>query len=124
MPSANPDGRGKTAPETRAFIEKCRAFLPRCFEVLEDLVEQKKYPILRLKAAEIILDRALGKPSQAVSVDGQAGDVLAVLHARLLDAAARHPALARTLPTGVTLLPPLDAAPAAIHPAGDDCDLV
>lgn len=67
--SGNPSGRKKIDPKIKKALE---AALPKAVKVLVSLLESEDEDI-RLKAANSICDRNLGKPVQAISdPDGNA----------------------------------------------------
>lgn len=65
--SGNPNGRPKMPEELR---EAFRANAPKALDTLIDVMENGDRNSDRVRAAEIILDRAYGKPLQSVDVDG------------------------------------------------------
>jgi Family of unknown function (DUF5681) len=69
--SGNPTGRPKTH---RAMMLKAQS---HSLEAIEKLVEilRGRSPKLALKAAEILLDRAFGRPHQAITGEGGQGPV-------------------------------------------------
>lgn len=82
--SANPGGRAKVPPEVK---EALRAACPKAVSTLIALLDDKK-PIMRLKAACEILDRAYGKPvqMQAVTVDvDEAHDMTAYIRRVIME---------------------------------------
>lgn len=65
--SGNPNGRAMLPPELRAM---CREAAPKAIAVAIKLYDDATQPgNVRLKACEIILDRAYGKAPQAVHAD-------------------------------------------------------
>jgi len=65
--SGNPNGR----PKAEADVGKlCRQYGQRAVEVLADLMEHEADARIRLAAANSLLDRGFGRPSQQVTVDG------------------------------------------------------
>lgn len=65
-PSPNPSGRPKQSVEV---VEASRAHTAECIETAVMVMRTAKRLSTRLRAAEVILDRAWGRPSQSVSVD-------------------------------------------------------
>lgn len=63
--SGNPKGRPKKSKEEVDAEKICRSFAPEALEKLRELMDSSNDSI-RLKAISIILDRAYGKPKQAV----------------------------------------------------------
>lgn len=67
--SGNPSGRPKIPEEVKAAF---RAATPRAFEVLCEIMDDEGAKDSdRIKAAEVIMDRAWGKAVQAVDVDAK-----------------------------------------------------
>ncbi len=82
--SGNPSGRAKVPLEVK---EALRAACPKAVSTLIALLDDKK-PIMRLKAACEILDRAYGKPvqMQAVTVDvDEAHDMTAYIRRVIME---------------------------------------
>ncbi len=72
--SGNPSGRKKEDPVVKEMFSK---YLPDAIKAVETCLKDDN-PSIRLKAADIIFDRSLGKPAQAVEHSGQV-DTKAVL---------------------------------------------
>lgn len=68
--SGNPGGKRK---DTKAFIEECKEHASQAIKTLLDCLNDKHNASARIKAAEVILNYAHGKPSQAVTVTGAEG---------------------------------------------------
>lgn len=68
--SGNPGGRPK---ETKAFIEECKAHAELAIKTLIDCLGSKHGANARIRAAEIIINYAHGKPSQQLEVSGLQG---------------------------------------------------
>ena len=62
--SGNPGGRPKRTAEEVDLIAACKAKTPEALGVIEDLMENSDNDRVRLAAAEYILDRAWGRPTQ------------------------------------------------------------
>lgn len=77
--SGNPAGRPKTPEEVRAAFQ---AATPKALEVLLEVMANGKSEQTRVKAAEVVLDRAYGKAAAQVNVN--VTDVGAV-HLQLLE---------------------------------------
>jgi hypothetical protein len=70
--SGNPSGRSKSYEAVRKLAAS------HSLEAIEKLVEimrNKRTPKLALKACEILLDRAFGRPHQAITGEGGQGPV-------------------------------------------------
>jgi hypothetical protein len=62
--SGNPDGRPKLPPELKDTL---RGLSPRAVEILTEIMENpESQPAARIRAAEIILNRAYGMPLQEI----------------------------------------------------------
>jgi hypothetical protein len=56
--------------ERYRFAEKCAEFTPQVIALWEQMVEDERLPhVLRLAAADRLMDRAYGRPAVAVQVD-------------------------------------------------------
>ena len=73
--SGNPGGRKK---ELKEITELAKEASPAAFEQIQDLSQNCKDPRVRLSASQYILDRAWGKPAQAVEVSGKDGKDLTI----------------------------------------------
>ena len=85
--SGNPSGRGKDTDEIREVKEIMNAGSPKAARVLIELLDSEK-DMMRLYAAQEILNRTLGKPlqSQEINVSGNLdvrGQVRALLQERI-----------------------------------------
>jgi hypothetical protein len=80
--SGNPSGRANAFEQVRALA---RQHSPEAFQTLVELMRLTDEPIVRLRAAEQILDRAFGRPAQAVEILGAIAhvDVTALSDAEL-----------------------------------------
>ena len=69
--SGNPGGRKKTPPEIR---EMAKIAAP---DAMRRAIDELKNPDAKvaLRAVEIVLDRAYGKPTQPVDGDGEGGPI-------------------------------------------------
>jgi hypothetical protein len=65
--SGNPSGRANAFEQVRALA---RQHSPEAFKTLVELMRLTEEPAVRLRAAEQILDRAFGRPAQAVELFG------------------------------------------------------
>jgi hypothetical protein len=81
--SGNPGGRPKMPEEFRQLARENS--IPALQVVVDILKNPKSANKDRLKAAEIILDRAWGKPIQGVEMSGPAGGPVEVKHYAQLD---------------------------------------
>lgn len=69
--SGNPSGRPAMPPEIRKMLYSAA---PDALQLLMDTVADESTPKpLRIDCAKTLLDRAYGKPAQAVSVDASVG---------------------------------------------------
>ena len=67
--SGNPGGLKRNPPEFKKMFE---AATPDAIRLLVETVNDDAVGVsTRVKCAEIILDRSLGKPQQAVSIDAE-----------------------------------------------------
>ncbi len=64
--SSNPGGRPKSTPEMIAAREAARATSTEMVNVLIDIARNGVDEKARIMAADKVLDRALGKPTQAI----------------------------------------------------------
>ena len=70
--SGNPAGRPADTQETREGKELLRSASPAACKLLRDTINDPGAKLeLRIKCAEIVLDRVYGKPQQAVEVDAK-----------------------------------------------------
>jgi hypothetical protein len=65
--SGNPAGRTNAFEQVRTLA---RQHSPEAFKALVELMRLTEEPAVRLRAAEQILDRAFGRPAQAVELFG------------------------------------------------------
>lgn len=72
--SGNPSGRPKDTAAMRAVKEAAQAHSLAALEVIVAALEDEDAKI-RLKAAELLLDRGIGKPTQPISGDEDFGPV-------------------------------------------------
>lgn len=75
--SGNPSGRPKRTEAEKDALEQIRKLAPDVPELLKSIMQDKKAsPAYRLKAAEMILDRAYGKADARIQMDAkvQQGD--------------------------------------------------
>lgn len=63
--SGNPGGRPKHTPEQRDALEAVKSLAPDAVEAMARLLKAEDTPpALQVRIAEIVLDRAYGKPKQ------------------------------------------------------------
>lgn len=68
--SGNPGGRPKRTPEQRDALEAVKSLAPDAVETMERLLKAKDTPpALKVRIAEIVLDRTYGKPKQSADVN-------------------------------------------------------
>lgn len=69
--SGNPAGRPKRSEQEKKTIDEMCRLAPMALDVLEQMLTDEDAPgYLRVKAAEIVFDRVLGKPMTATELDG------------------------------------------------------
>jgi len=67
--SGNPGGRPKMPPE---LLQRLRDFTPRVIEIWQEIANDTRLkPEPRLRATELIAERAYGKPPQDLNLGGQ-----------------------------------------------------
>lgn len=67
--SGNPEGRPKHTPEQRDALEAVKSLAPHAVEAMERLLTAEDTPpALKVRIAEIVLDRTYGKPKQCTDV--------------------------------------------------------
>lgn len=74
--SGNPGGRGKDA---KKFADLCMKLSEDAISRIEDMAKSSEDDGVRLKANMYLVDRALGKPAQAVNVGDHEGGPLKVI---------------------------------------------
>jgi hypothetical protein len=67
--SGNPGGRPKKTPEELDLIAACKAKTPAALAVIESIMTTGENERNRLAAAQAIIERAYGKPKEAVELD-------------------------------------------------------
>ena len=68
--SGNPGGRPKHTPEQRDALDAIKSLTPEAVETMARLLRAKDTPsALKIRIAEIVLDRAYGKPKQSADVN-------------------------------------------------------
>lgn len=77
--SGNPSGRSAVAHEVRALAQQ---HCPEAIRTLHELMTTSGDERTRLAAADSILDRGIGKPSQSVEMTVASADVLGIAEAR------------------------------------------
>lgn len=86
--SGNPGGRPKKTPEEFELIAACKAKTPAALAVMESIMNSGENERNRLAAATAIIDRAYGKPTQAIDQDIKVGGTLV----SLLESLSANPA--------------------------------
>lgn len=67
--SGNPEGRPKHTPEQRDALEAVKSLAPDAVETMACMLKAKDTPpSLKVRIAEIVLDRTYGKPKQNTDV--------------------------------------------------------
>lgn len=67
--SGNPGGRPKHTPEQRDALDAIKSLAPEAVETMARLLKAKDTPsALKVRIAEIVLDRTYGKPRQEVKM--------------------------------------------------------
>ena len=68
--SGNPGGRPKKTPEELKAVEELKKMTPEAAKVVFDILKNEKASLYaRLQAAEIIFNRAMGRPETYLKVD-------------------------------------------------------
>ena len=67
--SPNPGGRPKRTPEELDLIAACKAKTPDALDVIVDIMQNGEKEATRLAAAQSIIERAYGKPTQQQDVN-------------------------------------------------------
>jgi HEAT repeat protein len=73
--SPNPNGRSRIAQEVRELAQKHSA---EAIKTLVELMTTSTDERIRLSAADSLLDRGIGKPTQAIEHSGPEGEALSV----------------------------------------------
>ena len=82
--SGNPGGRPKKTQEQKDALQAIRDLAPNAAEVLKSMLEDMSVPpAQRLRAAELILDRAYGKAEAKVEVSTADGSVMDEVRRRM-----------------------------------------
>jgi hypothetical protein len=66
--SGNPGGRPKQSADV---VEAARALTPKAIETLEHMLDHGENEMTRVRAAEILMNRAWGTPAQHVNVESK-----------------------------------------------------
>lgn len=67
--SGNPGGRPKTTQEQKDALQQIRDLAPRAAEEMQRILDDPRAPqALKLRVAEVVFDRAFGKPRQEVEM--------------------------------------------------------
>ena len=67
--SGNPRGRPKTTQEQKDALQQIRDMAPRAAEEMQRILDDPDSPqALKLRVAEMVFDRAFGKPRQEVEM--------------------------------------------------------
>src|SRR4051812_37020165 len=74
--SGNPGGRPKALKEIQGLA---RSHAPAALDLLVQIAKSGQSEQARVAAANAILDRAIGKPAQAITGEGGEGPVLAAI---------------------------------------------
>lgn len=69
--SGNPNGRPAIGEEEKTLIEACQAKSINALAVIESIMNNGENERNRITAAISIIDRAYGKPHQAVALTGE-----------------------------------------------------
>ena len=73
--SGNPNGRPKTTQEQKDALQQIRDLAPKAAEEMRRILDDPKAPnSLKLRVAEIVLDRAYGKPKQEIDASLNRGE--------------------------------------------------
>lgn len=73
--SGNPNGRPKTTQEQKDALQQIRDLAPKAAEAMRRILDDPKAPnSLKLRVAEIVLDRAYGKPKQEIDASLNRGE--------------------------------------------------
>ena len=68
--SGNPSGRPKLKPEEKDALQAIRDLAPNAAEVVAELLNNKQVsPAVRLNAANMVLERAYGKPDAKITIE-------------------------------------------------------
>ncbi len=68
--SGNPRGRPKQTAEQKDALETIKGLTHKAARLLDDVLTDNSAPLsMRIRAAEIVLDRTYGKPIQPVDVE-------------------------------------------------------
>ena len=82
--SGNPSGRPKRTQEQKDVLAAIKKLAPNAAEMLKQLLIDPNTPhAVRLKAAEVILDRTYGKPEAQIKVDDAKRDALTDIQAEV-----------------------------------------
>jgi Family of unknown function (DUF5681) len=95
--SGNPGGRPRTPA---SVIEATRALTTKAIETLEHMLDNGENEMTRVRAAEILLNRAWGTPAQHVNVENKTS------YAEELDRIKKVRAASDSQSTVVALFPP------------------
>jgi hypothetical protein len=64
--SGNPNGRPKRTPEELDLIAACKAKTPQALDTMVEIMERGENERNRLAAAQAIIERGYGKPTQPI----------------------------------------------------------
>ena len=68
--SGNPSGRPKRSETEKAVLSAIYSLSDDAVNVVSDIMKDEKVsPVIRLKAAEMVIDRICGKPMSANDID-------------------------------------------------------
>lgn len=80
----NPGGRPKKTPQELDLIAACKAKTPDALNVILDIMQHGEKEQTRLAAAQSIIERAYGKPTQPQDV-ALSGTLITVIERRIVN---------------------------------------
>ena len=82
--SGNPNGRPKQTAEQKDALQAIRDLAPEAARVLHNMLTDTEAPAAqRLKAAEMVLERAYGKPEAKVEVSAPDNSIMEEIRKRM-----------------------------------------
>jgi hypothetical protein len=81
--SGNPRGRPKQTPQELDLIAACKEKTPDALNVILDIMQNGEKEQTRLSAAQSIIERAYGKPTQPQDIK-IAGELITVIERRIV----------------------------------------